>query len=253
MSKLITVVGAGHLAKFFFKTVQSNWKMIALTRSPEKIDATNSVIAQKYLSGEVLPAICLSSDFLLWSLPPIANYWQLLQQAHSACDTKTQWIFISSTSVFGAGHIDESSPLQGQTEHAKTLMECEEYLQSIKHERKVSILRPGGLVDEIRHPRNFFAKATILSAAETNVNLIHTLDVARCISFLINHNHIGEDFNLVSDDHPTKEQFYLPLVGPINPNIKIDREKSLMRVISNQKIKRFGFTLQYPTIQDCFE
>jgi nucleoside-diphosphate-sugar epimerase len=252
MSKLITIVGAGHLAKFFFQTIETDWKVIALTRSPEKIIPNQSINSLKYLSGEVFPDECLSSDIVVWSLPPIANYQSLLMKAHAEFNTAVTWIFISSTSVFGAGQIDESSPYQAQSENARVLIESEQFLKSIKHRRKVSILRPGGLVDEIRHPRNFFAKASVLSAANTNVNLIHTFDVASCITFLINHNQIGDDFNLVSDDHPTKQQFYLPLLSQVNPHIKVEVENSLVRIVNNQKIKRLGFTFKYPTIRDCF-
>jgi len=252
MSKLITVIGAGHLAKFFFQTLEKDWKVLALTRSPEKIQPTSLVHVQKYLTGEVLPSTTLLSEVVLWSLPPLTNYLDVLKSADQQFPAQCQWIFISSTSVFGTGQIDESSPYLAQTENARVLIECEKYLHAIKKTRKVTILRPGGLVDQERHPRNFFARASSLSAADTNVNLVHTIDVARSLSFLISNNLLGEDFNLVSDDHPTKREFYLPLVTPLNPRIQVDTNNSVERIICNAKIKQLGFQFKYPTIQDCF-
>ena len=116
-------------------------------------------------------------------------------------------------------------------------------------DRKISIIRPSGLVDLKRNPKNFFKGRSNLSGGDSPVNLVHTQDVAHFIRFIIDKNLCGEDFNLASETHLSKSQFY-NLVQ--DQKLSFSSEGSLNRIISSEKAKSFGYQFLYPDVLDYF-
>ncbi len=229
MGNEIFVFGLGHLGSFLLKENQ-NYAMYTILGTKTKSDEH----AIPYRLGESLPpGIKAKYKAVVFSFPPKDGYENFLIECDKFFDIETPWIFISSTSA---------------EDYNFFLASLEKKLK--KFGRKLAIVRPGGLVDEIRHPKGFFKNKDELTGCETPINLVHTRDVARAILHIIDKGLYGESYNLVSDDHPTKKEFYGIWLGE---NFRMNPEGSNPeRIIDNSKIKSTGFQFKYPQIEAFF-
>ncbi|WP_412471911.1 hypothetical protein [Halobacteriovorax sp. RT-1-4] len=233
--KKILFLGLGHLGQHFLSQNKIH-EVIGTRRKSDELE-TNLI---EFSLGESWKA---SKDFdvIIISFPPVEEYSLKLQKLLDDLRPLNKVIFISSTSVFGTGQINEDSMKVGHTRNAKELIECEKLISQLDD---YVIVRPGGLIDSKRHPKFFSKKMSKLSKSKTNVNLVHTSDVAAFLHYAIGHNISNEDFNLVCDDHPTKEEFY----RSFNSTISFDSENSELRIIDNSKSKNTGFTYHYSNL-----
>ena len=140
-------------------------------------------------------------------IPPRNNAVTGLKQIKPITDSI---IFISSTSVFGKdGRFNELSKTCPETKNGLILQQCEEFIQ--QHFLKWAIIRPGGLIDEQRHPLRWFSSTSVVSDCDSIINLIHTEDVARFIYRVINSKSPNKTFHLTTNEHQTKRKFYQSL------------------------------------------
>lgn len=239
----ILIMGLGHLASFMSPELKQAYTVWGTHRRSSENALSDSVFDDLHKivfhAGNSFEEFPQQFDAIIWNFPPIENYADVLQDADEFFDANIPWIFVSSTSVFGEGIATEES--ERKDCHLTSL---ENQLKTMS--RAVSILRPGGLVDEIRHPGNFFKKRSLVTGAMTPVNLVHTLDVARFIHHFIQKKLWGEDFNLVSSEHPEKKDFYqqmLKLKGHEAP--EWSEHNSVQRIISNEKSLASGFHYQF--------
>lgn len=239
----IVVFGAGHLANVLFKSITPNQYQIQATSKSGR--TYNGIKSFQWEIGDQFPSeMWDEADCILWAIPPKENYLLSLKKAHKKFTKKTPWIFISSTSVYLSGNISESSVRDGN----QFLIDIENNLKDM--DRKISIIRPSGLVDEKRHPKIFFKNSLEVKGGLNRANLVHTEDVARFIEFVIKHEYFGEDFNLVSDTNCSKKDFYSSFYGQ---NLKFLDEKVLDKIIQNDKSKSVGFKYWYPNLKDFFK
>ncbi len=232
--KKVLFLGLGHLGQFFVRQNNGKFNIIG-TKRQQITDLGCPIIPYSLGSPWSAPK---DFDSIVISFPPQENYSQKLQLLLDDLKPIHQIIFISSTSVFGPGEINEDSPKEGQTKNAKELIQCEEMISAIQGSL---IIRPGGLIDEKRTPKNFLKKVSKISKSLTPVNLVHTYDVAAFIHFAIEERLIDNSYNLVCDDHPTKEEFY----GGFGLDLHFDPTGSQHRVISNAKSKNTRFKYTY--------
>jgi nucleoside-diphosphate-sugar epimerase len=248
----VLIMGLGHLATFIVKEFGDETRLWGTYRVERRETTFNRVNKVRYIAGDDMPeALIQNWRMVIWNLPPFEGYKGILEEYHSRIDRKCPWIFVSSTSVFKNGNIHEDSKKESISKTGKLLIEIEFELK--RFNRDVSIIRPGGLVDAIRSPANFFRARTDVKGAKTPFNLVHTHDVARFIYFMITKEVHSEDFNLVSDDHASKKDFYSRIMKAndvIPPTW--DDNGSLHRIISNQKSKSVGFEYLYPDLQEYF-
>lgn len=131
----------------------------------------------------------IDADILILNIPPFAEEldwfksWKLSQ--------KTWIIFISSTSVLS------------KTDNK--LIAQEDWIRT--HE-KWTILRFGGLFGGERHPGKSLSGKKNLPGRLWPVNLLNLNDAVGFTEAVIEKKQIGETFNVLSDDHPTREQYY---------------------------------------------
>lgn len=118
-----------------------------------------------------------------------------------------------------------------------------------EHFPHLVILRLGGLIGYDRHPGRFFAGKKDLPNALHPTNLIHRDDVVRIIELMIRKNPKEKIYNLVSDDHPAKKDFYTEaarLGGFELPSFHEDFSKE--EVVSNALFKHeYNYTFNYPS------
>ncbi len=194
--------------------------------------ATNS-LAQAYIPKRVL----------VLNLPPKTDDdWKngvinLCNQVHQA---GASIIWVSSTGVYGrqAGEIIERSQLLPERSGGKVLAVLDqELLQSFK---RITVLRPAGLVGPGRHPGRFLAGKSNLTGASEPVNLVHQADVVAFITLLIQQPAYGEVFNLCAPNHPSRAEFYswaTKVAGLLPPEFLEDEPPlTEKRFISGQKI-----------------
>ncbi len=111
------------------------------------------------------------------------------------------------------------------------------------------IVRPGGLLGHGRHPGKSLSGKTGIKGGESPVNIIHADDVNGFICAVIEKKLENDSFELVSDEHHTKEEFYSEYCRRMNlPLPQFDSaDKNPGVIISNEMMKRH-YQLKFPTM-----
>ncbi len=215
MKEKITIIGGGWIG---IPLAESLYKEgFDIVMSSRKVDKQVFIknkgwspigleFTEAFVSINLLDNKSLETDVLIIGLPPtgFVNYPAIISSLLASFPSKTQVIFLSSTSVYADtfGLLNEKSPLK--TEHP--LVHAEAFVLKQKNH---CVLRLGGLIGPGRHPIHQLIKKEIpISDGETPVNLIHQADVIRAVSMLINQKITGETFNLCSPEHPTRKVYY---------------------------------------------
>lgn len=122
-----------------------------------------------------------------------------------------QLIFVSSTSVFedriNFPVIDHDTIPDSLTSSGQQLKAIEEYLMNQK-EWETTIIRPGGLFGEDRHPANQLSGRNNLQNPKAPINLIHRRDLMASILACIELRVYSTQLNVVYSYHPSKEDYY---------------------------------------------
>lgn len=158
-------------------------------------------------------------------------------------------IFLSSTGVYGDQNkeVSESTPLLPNTASGRALQEVEDWLRSLDLE--VTILRLGGLVGGDRKAGRFLAGKKDVKNGQAPINLLHLDDGINIIYQIIKQEKWGEIFNCCSDEHPTREAFYIAQAIKQNfePPTFLRESNSNSKIVSNQKVKEtLNYTFQHP-------
>lgn len=114
-------------------------------------------------------------------------------------------LFVSATSVWGAGQAEGEQP---KPRHARgeRMLAAEQAVLAAGFEC-VMIVRPSGLYGPDRHPGRFLAGKTLEGGAQA-VNLVHLDDVVAACLLLLERGKDGDAYNLSAPVHPRREQFY---------------------------------------------
>lgn len=218
--KSVTIIGCGKLGLYAAKTWPSFIKIQAVTKSPIVSCNFSNLIWHQHefqtssslLKNEKISQTLVQSRWVNFWLPPSTpGYINALRETLSQLGSKQLFTFISSTSVFGSKNrtIDESSHPDPESDNAKILVEAEQYIK--KTHKRYHIIRPAGLLDELRHPVFTLSSRKNLSEGNFNVNLIHSFDVVSFIKHLACHKkftHKNIETNLASYTHLPKSLFY---------------------------------------------
>jgi len=241
------------LANFLVEELNYEHDVSGAWRTPKHGFETLTNVVE-YKIGESLPiSLEKSYDLIIWLYPPAEDYKKTLSIADEFFDQSIPWIFTSSTSVYESGVIDENSKRTGKKFRGENLIEIEDLLLSFK--RSISIVRPSGLVDKKRNPSNFFKNTSkILPLKGEVTNLVHTMDVARFIKFLISNKNYGDHFNLSSKKNYEKSFFYNEL-QKITSSKELKFSESILqepKIINSHKSRSIGFEYKYENLLDYF-
>lgn len=169
--------------------------------------------------------------------------------------TKISWlIFTSSTSIYpqSDGVWTESSEFEYDTRRSEVLG-CVERL-FLDCEIPSAVLRLGGLVGPGRSPIKRIQSTDKISRPNQPVNLIHRDDVISIISKLIR-TRIGNNiYNIVCNDHPTRQDYYTAVSKSSGlPTPKFDTQIGPNRIISGEKIvSELKYDFIYSSVTDAF-
>ena len=223
MNKLC-VVGLGWLGQPLADLYcDVGWQVSGTTRNQEKIKQLAEKNIKAFLfdlyTNETtsLPSQNLKDGVLVLNIPPgrknfnESAYTTSMMQLIDHCFESglRHLIFISTTAVFGNQHglIDETTQTQPKTPSGRAHQQIENYLLS-KYAQNACVIRPSGLVGELRHPALSLSKKTGIALGKNPVNLIHLKDVIKVIEAVINNEVSGRAFNLATLDHPSREDYY---------------------------------------------
>lgn len=164
-------------------------------------------------------------------------------------------IFTSSTSVYsetgGITSEDDAKPGTAARPSGEAVLEAEKVIAD--SDLEYVILRLGGLYGYGRHPVKFLSGKKELSDPLKPVNLIHQDDCLRVVHEVLRQNSRNEIFNVVSDGHPPRDEFYTSAARHFDlplPEFKDSPVKDY-RVVSNAKLKKeLNFSFIYPNPMD---
>lgn len=203
-------------------------------------------------------------DILFLNIPPgrrnpnveedfPANVEKVLKKAE---EHKISWIiFASSTSVypkFGDLTTEEAAkPGEAARASGEAILKGEELLRNSEIDH--TILRFAGLYGYDRHPVKQMSGKTDLDEGLRPVNLVHQLDCVNIITEIINQKKRNEIYNVVSDGHPPRKEFYTCAAKHFElppPTFKADNNKGY-RIVSNEKLKNdLYYEFNYPNPMD---
>lgn len=204
------------------------------------------------------------TELLFLNIPPKVrqgkngeSFLQIVEKIVARIKKKpVKWIiFVSSTSVYPktGGLLTESDTdkEKASSPAGKVLLEAENLIRSSAID--TTILRPGGLYGYGRHPVHYLSGRKNLAEAAKPVHLIHQIDCLNIIVKIIELQKINTIYNMVSDGHPPKKEFYKNAAKyydlPV-PHFSKDENKEYA-IISNEKVKReLSYMFNYPNPMD---
>jgi nucleoside-diphosphate-sugar epimerase len=160
-------------------------------------------------------------------------------------------MFISSTSVYPDNNsiISEDQGLE-LADHPLSQIES---LFKQSNSFTSTVVRFSGLIGYGRHPGRFFRNGKTIKNAQAKVNLIHRDDCLNIITQIINDDIWEEDFNVCSDAHPNKQEFYTHAANSLGVEpAKCDSTTALAcKVIDNSKVKtKLGYQFVHSNVME---
>ena len=194
----------------------------------------------------------LDSEILIICIPPRAGKFGEdfhVQQIQSLLEylpnsSVQSIIYTSSTSVYPELNREMTEDDEVLENHA--LIKVENLLKNLP--QNVTILRCGGLMGGERIPAKYFAGKTI-NTGKIPVNYVHQEDVIQIIKMILEKGFWNETFNVVSPEHPLREEIYLKNCADLGfekPIFEEPTEQIPYKTISPQKlILRTDYEFKY--------
>jgi nucleoside-diphosphate-sugar epimerase len=192
----ISIIGLGRFGEWLGRELLKDGHLISGSTRTElkKKELEHSGFNVSLLSPPHSPLKLLEADIIVVNIPPFER--QLHWYKSWPWDKKAWIIFISSTSV--VPHPD--------SEGGVILKEEEEWFKHLSED--TTILRFGGLLMKKSHPGKYLSGKTSLPGRLWPVNLIHLEDTVMATKVVIEKKLKKMTANVVSDEHPTREEFY---------------------------------------------
>lgn len=196
----VGILGCGWVGKHLLKNLSGQYdvrysnrvKGIDDERSFQVDLSEESKIDKEFFAVDVIVVLMTSKV--------LEDYIRLIECISPTCKV----IFSSSTSVYAYSSkvIDENAVLKKESK----LVEIERLLQSSLNDR-LTILRLAGLYGENRLPSGFI-RTNIVKRSNQVVNMVCGEDVVQAIRLIFEKELFGEIFNICSNHHPTRKEFY---------------------------------------------
>ena len=261
----ISILGCGWLGfPLGIHLVNNDYAVKGSTRSPQKLAAFHEhkirpfiIEVNKFIKGANIN-LFFQSDILIISIPPgrkrrdVARSHPRQIKAISEIASLQgirKIIYISSTSVYGSPNrlvteADEPSPV---TASAEALVTAEQML--LQHAAfKTTVLRLGGLVGLERPAGRFLAGKKDVANGSAPVNMLHQEDAIPIIKAIIEQKKWGEIYNVCSDEHPTRKEFYTHQAKKQGFEVPTFLEElTAYKEVSNYKVKKeLNYKFRYP-------
>lgn len=266
----ISILGCGWLGLPLAQhLLQLEHKVKGSTTTPDKITLLESAGVEPFLIKLDPSMECTDcetfwrADVLVVNIPPgrrrddveehhprqIQSVIEHVRQHHIK-----RVIFISSTSVYPDGHglVREKDAYEPSSGSGKALRKAEKLLME-QDDFDATILRFGGLYGYDRHPARYLAGRYDLDRGNAPVNMLHRDDAINVITRVIERNVSREIFNVCSDGHPPRREFYTTAAEhfDLEPPVFKEDKNDDYKIVSNQKLKEtLNYTFYYPNPMD---
>lgn len=247
----VSLIGAGWYGQALgWQLAQNGFEVCGTTRSTAKFPKLKQNQIEPFLLNypEIPAAPLLQSEIIILNIPPFGgqlNWFKRWPWPESS------WpIFISSTSVYGelGGAVDESVGPAPSTPAARELVATEEWIK--QHFARWNIIRLGGLIGPDRHPGKSLSGRQEIAGGGEPVNLIHLDDAIGFTLKIIEQGVQREVFNLVSDEHSSRQDFYTEYThrqGLPPPHFLAPSAAPKGKLVANDKVKQI-YQLKRPTL-----
>lgn len=231
-------------------------ELSAIAQRVEVLVGTDSDRLQSALSDRQVVLLCVASkrgaSYEQTYLSTAKTITQVLP--HTSVE---QLIYTSSCSVYGehqGAWVSEQMPPKPITDNGRIIEQTEETLLSaISFQRKVCVLRLGGIYGPGRTLEKIYSRAagtTRPGKGEEGTNWVHLSDIVRGIEWARNQQLSGL-YNLVQDEVPTvrtliDEVCRRNALAPVEWDESQPSTRKNVR-ISNGKIKQTGFEFAHPS------
>jgi len=252
---VVSIIGCGWLGlPCAQKLVSEGYQVKGSTTSAEKISVLKESHIEAHLCNldkDLIPAPFLECDILFINFPPgrgadnlLSRYQKRIAKVIQAAKQSEvqKIIFASTTGVYSGDEsneiVDESSTPKPKRTSAQAMYEAEQSLS--QYTKQLTILRFAGLVGGGRKASSFMAGKTNLPNPDNAINLVHLEDCVSVFHHIVEHNIFGQVFNVVSDHHPTRKDFYTTqtLKANLVPPTFSDQTTSPNKIVSNAKLKK---------------
>lgn len=267
----IAIIGCGYIGYEIAKDLYSKGHFVTCTTiNPERIEKLSKVTHKStIMKGSDQNEMCLllkNNDVIIVTISTKAKIdyeetflqtTQTLKKCAIELGTPKTIIYTSKSSVYGNQDgmwVDETAELKAIDDESKILIEAENTILSLKELGwKVCVLRLAQVYGPGRDIAKLFKliyKKVIPGHAEYFTNMVHLLDVVGVVSYILEHETEGL-FNVVDDDHPTRQEF----VDSVCAKLKIPKPKfnpkladfaDVNKRVSNFNIKEIGYKFKYP-------
>lgn len=268
---IVSILGCGWLGlPLAHHFVNEGLEVKGSTTTPEKLTTLKQIGVEPYLIR--LPDdlhradtdAFWEGDVLFLNIPPsrseknvLKAYPHLIEKVISRAKKGgiKRVIFAGSTSVYsdtgGITGEDDAEKGNASRPSGEALLVAEDVI--LNSGLEYIILRLGGLYGYDRHPVKYLAGRTGLKDPLKPVNLVHQTDCVLVIHEIIRQNKKNEIYNVVSDGHPPRGEFYTSAARHFDlplPEFEKPKRKKYS-VISNFKLKKdLGFSFSYPNPLD---
>ena len=181
-------------------------------------------------------------------------------------------VYTSSTGVYGdhdSAWVDESTPLEPTTEKTRVLVEAERIARERSAEYGIdgTVARFSGLYGPDRYRLNRYLTGPV---TEGYLNMVHRVDAAGAVAFLLEADCARGEAVLVTDDEPVDKWAFADWLaaqcGVDEPPKRTTSERlaegDLSRAASrrvrtskrcsNDSLRELGYTLRYPTFREGY-
>jgi len=184
-----------------------------------------------------------------------------------------RFVYTSSTGVYGdhdGEWVDESTPLEPTTAKTEVLVEAEQVARERAAEYGIdgSVARFSGLYGPDRYRLDRYLDGPVTAGY---LNMVHRVDAAGAVAFLLTENHARDEVVLVTDDEPADKWEFADWLaaecGVDKPSkqTKAERlaesdlsETARRRVLtskrcSNEYLRELGYEFTYPTFREGYQ
>lgn len=226
--------------------------------------ALNGVIPFRVVTGMELEADraddFFRTDALVVTLPPprMEGIPDFHLKAHTAIAKAIRAsaiqtvVLYSSTSVYPElnREVVESDAQRVVSSHSGVAMLDIERIYEGLSDRRVVVLRFGGLIGPDRHPGRFMQHRSEITQSEAPVNVVHLDDVLQATRFAIENDGLSGAYNVCAPVNLTRRQFYttaIQALGATPPSF--DSASEPWKRVSAQRIQDAGYTFvhKHPT------
>ncbi|MCY4171516.1 MAG: SDR family oxidoreductase [Bacteroidetes bacterium] len=265
-STTISILGCGYVGHPLAKLlVNQGWRVRGATTQKQKLSTLLADGIEPYLL-KLTPSLIghgkrdfFDSDVMVINFPPGRKRPNVIEFLGDAMDSLLGYlsqgdvkkvIFISSTSVYASGHVQESdagNQIPGSASGVALLKAENTLLEASAFE--TTILRFAGLYGYERSPGKFWS-GRVLCDPHNAVNMLHRDDAVGVVLEIIYQNYFEEVFNVCAEQHPSRAEFYLKAAlnqGIPPPLIQESEPKNKNKIVLTDKLRTLvGYRFKYP-------